>query len=105
MVFLNRILEGKILREEETCGTFDGRGRLPSRFDMARREKMRRKRKKIEMERKKGRERENEKRREKKIGGWNETLILNKEENIRKEGTGTASLGKINRQGVNLVRV
>ena len=83
--------------EDRTCGSFDGRGHFFLRFDMARREKMRRKRKKIEMERKKGRERENEKRREKKIGGWNETLILNKEENIREEGIGTTSLGKINR--------
>ena len=57
MVFLNQILEGKTLREEETCGFLDGRGHFPSHLDMARREKMGRKRENRDVEKKKGRER------------------------------------------------
>ena len=67
MVFLNRILEGKTLREEETCGSLDGRGRLPSRLDMERREKIGRKRENRYVEKKKGREKV--KREERKRGG------------------------------------
>ena len=56
------------MREVETCGSLDGRGRLPSRLDMARREKMGRKRENRDVEKKKGREKVKREKREKEVG-------------------------------------
>ena len=91
MVFLNRTLEGKALREEEMRGSLDGCGRFSSRLDMARSEEMWRKRKKTEKRvyrEKMGRE---GRRRCEKKKGWSERL---KGEDTRNKVLGLQFLGK-----------